>query len=455
MLSRIIELILTKVWESILSKLVEQTVDNAHNSLKIIKDFELNLKALQKKLKPLGAKASDVEEEIKNLELSGRKKRKREVEEWLEEVKSIEKQVVEGDKLPTNGMVGEAFNENLETILTLLESGQVSSIGVCGLDFVGEDNEELRAARLKEIARSVAELCGGQPLGIVTVAGSMRGERAIHTWRNAYAELKEHVSGIDGIRDGDVYNVLKYNEELMRDRLVREFISGGLVDERKTRRMLVEQGHSILDKLVNVCLLESCAFPGRFGPTECVKMHDLVREWGKDLEKVSFMNSGIMRIEEGMSPDCPKLSTLLLFGNHWACFKLENVPYLGEMEELKELDLSETDIREVPQGVEELFNLKFLALDARKLEMLPRGLFLKLEKLQHLELPLHLEVEVEEIENLKLLEELSGRVENVNDFNSFITKIELYSLDGMKGLIEKGEIGASAAPAQPVFCFPH
>ncbi|KAL1533451.1 Ulp1 peptidase [Salvia divinorum] len=811
MLRRILESNLTKLGELFLSKLVEQTADNALNNVKSMKNFELILKALQKKLKSLSAKASDVEEEIKNSELSGRKKRKREVEEWLEEVRSIEKQVVElgtqvesegfimrlmdgglpaklidevdklvqqcqnfgelvldvcrsrGDKLLTNGMVGEAFNENLETVLKHLESGQVSSIGVYGMggvgkttlakhifnrlqhsqgdviwvtvsqefsvstlqdkiarlirvNFVGEDNEDIRAARLnatlsqmrnsvlilddvwenidllkvgcpfsveycrliittrslevcrqiccqkvihvenlhhheawelfnetlrnereldssaKEIARSVAELCGGLPLGIVTVAGSMRGVRAIHTWKNAYVELKERVSGKAGMGDDDVYKVLKYSFDQLnrnyhsqinefnntlqhcflhcalypednamnRERLLREFIAGGLVDERKTRRAQVEQGHSILDKLVNVCLLESCVDPGESGgPTERVKMHDLVRsmalkicegkymvragdkflteipkeaEWAKDLEKVSLMENGIRRIEEGMSPDCPKLSTLLLWGNYWlefipdsffskmqglttldlcrtnitklpnsicamkslkallleSCHKLEKVPYLGKMKELRELNLSHTAIKEVPLGVGELFNLKFLAMDADNLKMLRSGLFLKLGNLQHLELPFRIQVVAEEIENLKLLEEFSGRVENVKDFNSLITslgsrvhdtrytigvgpydkildatrgvccnnelllskcnlkdcegliicfvdglkrlairwcggieyilkkcqistleEIELVKLDAMKGLIEKGEIAASAA--QPVF----
>ncbi|KAG6390524.1 hypothetical protein SASPL_148262 [Salvia splendens] len=826
---------LSRIFESFLSKVVELIADNAHNNVKSIKEFELNLKVLQKKLKSLGAKASDVEEEIKNSELSGRKKRKREVEEWLEEVRSIEKQVVElgtqvesegfimrlmdgglpaklieevdtlveqsrnfgelvldicgsgGDKLLTNGMVGQAFHENLEMVLKLLESGEVSSIGVYGMggvgkttlakhihnrllqhsqgrviwvtvsqefsvmtlqdkiahfigvDLVGVDNEDIRASRLhktlsqmknsvlilddvwenidllkvgclvsveccrliittrslevcrqiccqkriqvsklnhheawelfketlrneieldssaEEIARSVAKLCGGLPLAIVTVAGSMRGERDIHTWRNAYVELTERVSGNDGMGDGDVYKVLKYSfdrlnrnhhsqgnefntlqhcflhcalhpedKQMSRKRLIREFISGGLMDERKARAQVV-QGYSILNKLVNVCLLESCADLSRFDPTERVKMHDLVRsmalkicegkymvragnrslkeipkeaEWAKDLEKVSLMESGIRRIEEGMSPDCPKLSTLLLRDNIWlefipdsffskmqglctldlswtnitkvpnsicamkslkalllvGCGKLEIVPYLGEMKELRDLNLSFTAIKEVPQGVGELFNLKLLALDVRKLKMLPRGLFHKLGNLQHLELPFHMQVVIDEIENLKLLEEFSGRVKNVNEFNSFITswesrmhdtcytigvgsyhvslypyegkgicrkkelilsecnledkrvfaegilhltiskcecvgpsiysvdglktlrigscggieyiwrseaglssqistleEIELVELDDMNGLIEKGEIGASAAPAQPVF----
>ena len=189
----------------------------------------------------------------------------------------------------------------------------------------------------------MAELCGGLPLAIVTMAGSMRGERSIHAWRNAYAELKERVSGNDGMGDGDVYKVLKYSfdllkrnhhsqsnefntfqryflhcvlypedKEIKREHLVREFISGGL-DERMTRRAQIELGHSVLDKLVNVCLLESSVGRDVFGgPMECVKMHDLVRsmalkicggkymvraggdlkeipkeaQWAKDLEKV-------------------------------------------------------------------------------------------------------------------------------------------------------------------------
>ncbi|KAG6390546.1 hypothetical protein SASPL_148284 [Salvia splendens] len=188
-------------------------------------------------------------------------------------------------------------------------------------------------------------------------------------------------------------------------------------------------------------------------------------EWAKDLEKVSFMKSGITRIEDGMSPDCPKLSTLLLRDNvylvfipdsffskmqglctldlcctditmlpnpicsvkslkalllEW-CEYLENVPYLGEIKELRELNLSNTTIKEVPQGVGELFNLKFLAMNARKLKMLPRRLFHKLGNLQHLELPLHIEVEVEEIKSLKLLEEFIERVENMKDLKSLIT----------------------------------
>ncbi|KAH6781650.1 hypothetical protein C2S51_006943 [Perilla frutescens var. frutescens] len=128
--------------------------------------------------------ASDVEEQIKNAELSGHKKRKREVEEWLRQVKSIDAEVRElgtraegiitrlmdggnaaklneqveklvdqsrsfgdlavdvcgtrGVTLLTTGMVGEAFEENIRRVLELLETGDVSSIRVQGMGGAGK-----------------------------------------------------------------------------------------------------------------------------------------------------------------------------------------------------------------------------------------------------------------------------------------------------------------------------
>ncbi|XP_047941199.1 probable disease resistance protein At4g27220 [Salvia hispanica] len=499
------ELILRMLGEFFLPKAVEQLADNALNNAKNINDFGLILKTLHKMLKSLNARASDVEEEIKNAEVSGRKKRKREVEEWLGDVKCFENEVDElgsqiespglimrlmnggqaaklideidklveqsrnfgelvldvcgtrGESFLANALVGKAFSENLEAILKLLESRQVWSIGVygmggvgkttlakhihnrllqlsqgrviwvtvsreftikslqdkiarfLGLDLLDEDNEDIRAARLhrvlsqmrnsvlilddvwenidllklgchvsmeccrliittrslevchqirchkvllveklpqeeawrlfnqtlgneikltsqvEEIAKSVAKLCGGLPLGIITMAGGMRGKTTIHAWKNAFVELRDRVSGKDGMGEDDVFRILKYsfdqlqknyqsNEfntlqrcflycllypedyQIHREDLVRKFISEGLVDQRKSRRAKINQGHCILDRLVNVCLLESCV------GYECVKMHDLVRVMAlKIVEGVYMVRAGeksLMEIPE-------------------------------------------------------------------------------------------------------------------------------------------------------------
>ncbi|KAG6388352.1 hypothetical protein SASPL_149777 [Salvia splendens] len=422
-----------------------------------------------------------------------------------------------GEAFLANGLVGEAFNENLETILKLLESGQVSSVGVYGMGGVGkttlakhihnkllqqsqgrvfwvtvsqeftitnlqekmarflgvdlsdEDNEDIRAARLhralsrmkisvlilddvwenidplkdeawklfteilgnetevapqvQNIAKSVSKLCDGLPLGIITIAASMRGETMIHTWTNVLAELNECVMGQDNM--GEVAE--------MHD-LVR-----GLALKIGEGKYMVRAGYDSLTEI----------------PEE--------QEWTEGLEKVSLMKSGIRRIGDGFSPSCPKLSTLLLCENPLElipesffsrmrglrtldlrgteltklpnsvselkslkalhleyCHRLENVPYLGKLKELGELNLSRTAIKKVPHGLDELLNLEFLSMDAPLLKMLPRGLLLKLVHLQYINLPFGIQVPVEEVGNLKQLEQFSGRVKNVNEFNWFI-----------------------------------
>ena len=52
-------------------------------------NLEDNVRLLQRKLKRLSCRKSDLEFEVTNVELSGTKKRKREVENWFEEVEEI------------------------------------------------------------------------------------------------------------------------------------------------------------------------------------------------------------------------------------------------------------------------------------------------------------------------------------------------------------------------------
>ncbi|KAH6761158.1 hypothetical protein C2S51_018107 [Perilla frutescens var. frutescens] len=298
--------------------------------------------------------------------------------------------------------------------------------------------------QVEEIAKSVAKLCGGLPLAIITVAGSMRGEKSIHSWRNTSAELKESVVG--------------------------EFEA-----ERNWSENSSQEGCWTKERAGEHNLTKGSDY-------ECVKMHDLVRgmalkisegkymvrtgdyslkeipkeeEWTEDLEKVSLMKNDIGDIPDGTSPNCPKLSTLLLCWNPLqhipdsffyktkglvflnlcytkismlpnsvselksleallleGCEKLEKVPYLGNLKALKELNLDRTAIKELPQGVEELLSLKSLSIDAPQLEMPPEGLLLKLVRLEYVKFPFHVQVPEQGIENFKQVERFWGRVKN-------------------------------------------
>ncbi|KAL3849073.1 hypothetical protein ACJIZ3_010955 [Penstemon smallii] len=689
---------LDKLLEPIFSAVGQKLVDFGADKIKG-KDSKSILKTLKRNLKSLSAKASDVEEQINNGEQSGKKKRKREVENWLEEVKVIEAEVralgnevqeegfisrffggdqatelnervndlveesrhfgellltvyeTRGTPMLTTKLFGKAFDENLERIWKCVVIDKVPTIGiygmggvgkttltkhiynrllektqyrvywvtvshefsinklqdeiakVIGLDLSAENDEDKRSGllnialsrkkefvlvlddvwdnislikvgnpqslesarliittrslevcrqigckenfivetlwrdeawdlfqetlgqettlspRVKEIAKSMAKECYGLPLGIITVAGSMRGVTDIHVWRNTITELKESILRLDGMED-KVFGVLKYSFDrldphykreykrkeytklqlcflycslypedyyLKKDELISKFISEKLMDKRKTRKAEVDQGHTIIDRLVNVCLLEIDAFYH-------VKMHDLVREmahkitrgnpkfmvlarlslkeipseeeyWTEDLEKMSLMENEISEIPEGMSPNCPILSTLLLNKNRKLtligdsffsllcglcildlshtnitklpdsvselkrlnalnltyCCNLVFVPNLGKLTALRELDLSVTAIKEVPQGMENLVNLRFLSLQYIPIvDMLMIGLLPKFKYLQCLYLPNSIQVPVEEIESLKRLEKFYGRVNSVCDLNRII-----------------------------------
>ncbi|KAK3424142.1 hypothetical protein EUGRSUZ_F00945 [Eucalyptus grandis] len=187
-----------------------------------------------------------------------------------------------------------------------------------------------------------------------------------------------------------------------------------------------------------------------------MKMHDLIRDmalhimgatsivkarkrlgsipyeeyWTDALEKVSLMGSIISEIPLNMSPNCPKLSTLLLDGSLMVnvvipgsffkqlcglkvlnlsdcvltelpnsisdlvnlrallfrgCRGLSHIPYLGKLTSLRKLDVSGCfELEEVPEGLEMLVNLRYLDLRFSLTIELPKRVLEGLLNLQHL-----------------------------------------------------------------------
>lgn len=284
---------------------------------------------------------------------------------------------------------------------------------------------------LESVARSVAKECAGLPLGIITMAGSMREVDDICEWRNALEKLKQSKLEQDDM-ETDVYQVLRasyrslkdsnvqqcflycalYPEDykIKREELIDRFIDEGLVERMKSRQAEFDRGHTILNKLQNACLLEGAVeyFPDE---KKCVKMHDLVRDmalqiassdqgfmvkageglkdlpdeekWTENLEKVSLMHNKISEIPPaGPPPNCPRLSTLMLQYNG-----LKSVPdsFFVHLHGLKVLDLSYTSIESLPSSISDLDNLSALSLkECDKLQYLPS--LAKLTALRRLDL---------------------------------------------------------------------
>ncbi|KAA8535730.1 hypothetical protein F0562_030768 [Nyssa sinensis] len=268
--------------------------------------------------------------------------------------------------------------------------------------------------KVEEIARSISMECAGLPLAIVTTARSMRGVDDIHDWRNALVELREPVEGLVDIEE-EVFKPLKFsydrlkNEKhrrcflycasfpedykILRVKLIVYWIAEGLLDGRGTRKAQYDMGHSILNKLENVCLLER-AEDERLGyPCICVKMHDVIRdmalnitkengsaifevksgerslhitnekEWSENLERV-FLAGDIIEeyLSPSISPKCPRLLTLQLHGNDYI-IELPN-SFFVHMQSLRVLDLSNMDnLQRLPNSITDLKSLRGLFLD--------------------------------------------------------------------------------------------
>ncbi|XVF79141.1 hypothetical protein PTKIN_Ptkin14bG0196100 [Pterospermum kingtungense] len=191
----------------------------------------------------------------------------------------------------------------------------------------------------------------------------------------------------------------------------------------------------------------------------------------EDLEMASLMYNYISEIPPNSSPLCAKLSTLLLSSNHRlrripdpfflhmdslrfldlsdtgievlpnsiskleklavlllrGCIRLRCLPSLTRLIALKKLDLCDTRVKEIPQGMEMLINLKYLNLYTPHLEFFPFGILPKLINLQVLVTygaSKTLKFKGEELAALRKLEIFSGQLSSVQDFNVFMISLQ-------------------------------
>ena len=109
------------------------------------------------------------------------------------------------------------------------------------------------------------------------------------------------------------------------------------------------------------------------------------------------------------------------------CENLKQVPSLAKLTTSRKLDLGETGITKVPDGLEMLVNLEFLNLNAYELKVMPLGILPKLSHLQYLTVYWHLksaEVNKEEIASLKELETFAGYFDDMDKFSTYIRSLE-------------------------------
>ncbi|RWR88061.1 disease resistance-like protein [Cinnamomum micranthum f. kanehirae] len=274
---------------------------------------------------------------------------------------------------------------------------------------------------IEHLAKDVAKECCNLPLAIKTVGGSMCGVDNAAVWMDALKDLKEANGGFKGI--DKVFTPLKFSytrlgdtllqycflfcslypedHKISTNELINNWIYEGLIDKRGTREDNINKGHTILDQLVKVSMLE------RYGKM-FVKMHDLIRdmaiditraenprsviyagrqlqdlstEFPEDAERISLMDNDIEELSG--EPNCQHLLTLFLQFNPLQ--KISPDSYFNHMCSLRVLNLSFTHIKSLPNSVSNLKNLRALHLDnTRGLRVFPAGIIPRLSHLEEL-----------------------------------------------------------------------
>ncbi|XP_058189539.1 disease resistance protein At4g27190-like [Rhododendron vialii] len=261
-------------------------------------------------------------------------------------------------------------------------------------------NDTVLAPEVEEIAAKIAKQCACLPLAIVTLAGSLRGLKGTHEWRNALNEL---ISSTEDANDdeSEVFERLKFSysrlgSKVLQDcflycslypedhmipvnELIEYWIAEELIVDMDSEEAQFDKGHAILGKLTSSCLLES--FTNIHGMMEYVKLHDLIRDmalrissprfmvkageriksipyehWSEDLERISLLHSRISELPV-TPPICPRLTTLLLRRIHY----LSN-SFFTYMRCLEVLDLSNNHLNSLPESISNLENLHALIL---------------------------------------------------------------------------------------------
>ncbi|KAL5758134.1 hypothetical protein ACOSP7_020745 [Xanthoceras sorbifolium] len=308
---------------------------------------------------------------------------------------------------------------------------------------VGEDTLNSHPDIL-ELAKSVAQECGGLPLALITIGRAMAYKKTSQEWNYAIQVLRRSASEFPGMGK-EVYPLLKFSYDSLSDDKTRAcllYCSLFSEDHNISKSCLIDcwvgeeffdendcneaqnKGYYIIGVLLDACLLEE-------GGPDHVKMHDVIRDmalwitcevekqnvlvqagvglteapeigkWER-LTRVSLMDNDIENLIEYST--CSHLTTLFLHSNHlrtivsyffqfMPSLKVLNLSSNGSLNELspgisklvslQHLNLSQTSIKELPNELKALVKLKCLNLEQmRYLRVIPRQLISSFSMLQ-------------------------------------------------------------------------
>uniref|UniRef100_A0A7N2N248 AAA+ ATPase domain-containing protein n=1 Tax=Quercus lobata TaxID=97700 RepID=A0A7N2N248_QUELO len=235
---------------------------------------------------------------------------------------------------------------------------------------------------IKPLAEAIVKECCRLPLAIITVGAAMRKKTKVELWKHALNQLQRSVPSIEGI-EAEVYKPLRLSyDSLQGEGQNWEGMDEGisLIENLKDSCLLEDGPYSETLKMHDVVRdvaiwISSTSEDGckslvrsGIGLSE-ISVGEFSNSNSNSLDRVSFMGNNITRLPDCMI-QCSKASVLLLRDNH----ALDTVPekFLQGFEALKVLDLDFTSIRSLPHSLLQLRDLRALLLyGCENLEELP------------------------------------------------------------------------------------
>ena len=364
---------------------------------------------------------------------------------------------------------------------------------------------------IRELAETVANMCGGLPLALVTIGSAMASRRDPDNWRYAIEELQRYPSGFESIGT-HVFPLLKFsydrltsethktcflygslfprNQIIMKDELIELWIGEGLLRDSHNIAVARREGKFILESLKLACLLEEVEVNNS---EDFVKMHNMLRDMAlwiassqgankilvfqetdksikeqetaswKEAVRVSLWRSPSIDSLSPTPPCSPRLLTLLVrytmikefenkfFKSMYALRVLDSSQNAklsklhvgeGELIDLQYLNLSNTNICELPIGIKSCTHLRTLLLDGTEnLKAIPVGMLSSLLSLRVFSwvptryagfnygssVPGVTVLLLEELESLKHLQEISVIILTIDSLNKLKSSLKLQS----------------------------
>ncbi|XP_037497470.1 disease resistance protein UNI-like [Jatropha curcas] len=228
------------------------------------------------------------------------------------------------------------------------------------------------------LAKDVVKECGGLPLALITIGHAMAGKDALQEWEHALEVLRSYASSLHGMEDEvfqdmevEVFAILKFSYDSLHGDKVKSCFLYFNNDKENFRA----SGMPII-----ACKYEKDKEKFFVQVGAQLTKFPAVKEW-EGSKRMSLMANSFKSIPE--VPRCGDLSTLFLGHNRF----LEEISgdFFRYMNSLTVLDLSETCIKKLPEGISKLTSLQYLNLRSTRITRLPVELKL-LKKLKYLNL---------------------------------------------------------------------